>query len=243
VNDKQAFLNAIHQQPGDDTARLAFADWLDDRTDPSAAGWRAMVRMGKHPDRSVIPNGAGRTLSVYGFHDGTGTVWITTQDLVARRAAGETVVTRARDERRNLWEVPASEESRLPELWYNLFWDSSGDKEAKLTCWVIGQHAGELQQQTAEVFLSLPDWERELHLTGLAPPTASCPDCKGTGNATYGDDLHNGSCSRCIGTGRVKGKPCLTCVGKKERTVRNGMGGPIVTVACNACQGNGVVVA
>ena len=36
MSDETAFLNAIREKPDDDTARLAYADWLEERNDPRA---------------------------------------------------------------------------------------------------------------------------------------------------------------------------------------------------------------
>ena len=34
MTEDEAFIRAIVQSPGDETARLVYADWLDDRDDP-----------------------------------------------------------------------------------------------------------------------------------------------------------------------------------------------------------------
>ncbi len=36
MNDEAAFLKALSENPGDDTTRLVYADWLDERDDPRA---------------------------------------------------------------------------------------------------------------------------------------------------------------------------------------------------------------
>ncbi|MFO0821696.1 MAG: TIGR02996 domain-containing protein [Gemmataceae bacterium] len=41
MNEDEAFIRAIVDSPGDDTARLAYADWLDDRSDPRGTYLRA----------------------------------------------------------------------------------------------------------------------------------------------------------------------------------------------------------
>jgi uncharacterized protein (TIGR02996 family) len=41
VTDDEAFIRAIVDSPGDDTPRLVYADWLDDRDDPRGAYLRA----------------------------------------------------------------------------------------------------------------------------------------------------------------------------------------------------------
>jgi uncharacterized protein (TIGR02996 family) len=41
VNEDEAFIRAIVDAPGDDTARLVYADWLDDRSDPRGKYLRA----------------------------------------------------------------------------------------------------------------------------------------------------------------------------------------------------------
>lgn len=41
MNDDEAFIRAIVDRPGDDTPRLAYADWLDEHADPRGAYLRA----------------------------------------------------------------------------------------------------------------------------------------------------------------------------------------------------------
>jgi len=41
VTEDEAFIRAIVDTPGDDVARLVYADWLDDRDDPRGAYLRA----------------------------------------------------------------------------------------------------------------------------------------------------------------------------------------------------------
>lgn len=53
MNEEAAFFAAINENPGDSTTRLVFADWLDDRGDPRGAGFRAIVRLGIVPVKSV----------------------------------------------------------------------------------------------------------------------------------------------------------------------------------------------
>jgi uncharacterized protein (TIGR02996 family) len=43
VNDEAAFLAAVRDAPADDTPRLVYADWLEERADPRAAYLRAEV--------------------------------------------------------------------------------------------------------------------------------------------------------------------------------------------------------
>jgi uncharacterized protein (TIGR02996 family) len=46
TSDEQAFMNAIAAHPGDDTARLVYADWLDDHDQAEKAAFvRAAVRI------------------------------------------------------------------------------------------------------------------------------------------------------------------------------------------------------
>ncbi len=42
MTDEDAFHAALDANPADSTLRLIFADWLEDRDDPRAAGYRAM---------------------------------------------------------------------------------------------------------------------------------------------------------------------------------------------------------
>jgi uncharacterized protein (TIGR02996 family) len=47
MSDREAFLNAIAANPADDTARLAFADWLDEHDDPVRAEFiRVQIELG-----------------------------------------------------------------------------------------------------------------------------------------------------------------------------------------------------
>jgi uncharacterized protein (TIGR02996 family) len=54
MSDRLAFLRAIRARPDDDTARLAFADWLDERGDP--LGEFVRVQMELEPVRYRIDN-------------------------------------------------------------------------------------------------------------------------------------------------------------------------------------------
>lgn len=44
MSEDEAFIRAIVDRPGDDTARLVYADWLDDRGDPRAEFLRLTVQ-------------------------------------------------------------------------------------------------------------------------------------------------------------------------------------------------------
>jgi uncharacterized protein (TIGR02996 family) len=55
VSDEQAFLNAIRANPDDDTARLVYADWLDERDDARGQFVRLHLAL-----RSVAPDHAQR---------------------------------------------------------------------------------------------------------------------------------------------------------------------------------------
>jgi uncharacterized protein (TIGR02996 family) len=48
--EDKAFLRAIIDNPADTTARLVYADWLDDRSDPRGAYLRAEVALHSQPD-------------------------------------------------------------------------------------------------------------------------------------------------------------------------------------------------
>ena len=45
MTEEEAFLEAIRRDPADETARLVYADWLDDRADPRAEFLRAETRL------------------------------------------------------------------------------------------------------------------------------------------------------------------------------------------------------
>jgi uncharacterized protein (TIGR02996 family) len=49
VNDEESFQVTLDADPYDQTARAAFADWLEDRGDPRAAAVRELWRMGWAP--------------------------------------------------------------------------------------------------------------------------------------------------------------------------------------------------
>jgi uncharacterized protein (TIGR02996 family) len=60
MNDRLAFLRAIRANPDDDTARLVFADWLDEHDDPLGAFIRVQVEL--EPIRYRIDNPRAREL-------------------------------------------------------------------------------------------------------------------------------------------------------------------------------------
>ena len=57
MHDETGFLNAIRQNPADDVARLVFADWLDERDEPTARTKsefiRLELRMAAAPEKSL----------------------------------------------------------------------------------------------------------------------------------------------------------------------------------------------
>jgi uncharacterized protein (TIGR02996 family) len=57
MHDEAGFLSAIRQTPADDTARLVFADWLDEQDDPNcktkAEFIRLELRMAEMPEQSL----------------------------------------------------------------------------------------------------------------------------------------------------------------------------------------------
>jgi uncharacterized protein (TIGR02996 family) len=57
MHDEDGFLSAIRQTPADDTARLVFADWLDEQDDPTAKlksdFIRLELRMAESPEKSL----------------------------------------------------------------------------------------------------------------------------------------------------------------------------------------------
>ncbi|HUR53742.1 MAG TPA: TIGR02996 domain-containing protein, partial [Gemmataceae bacterium] len=56
MSDDEAFIRAIVDSPGDDTPRLAYADWLDDRSDPRGPYLRAEIEWAK-PWKDGVPPG------------------------------------------------------------------------------------------------------------------------------------------------------------------------------------------
>jgi uncharacterized protein (TIGR02996 family) len=74
MNDEDAFQSALDANSEDHTTRLVFADWLQDRDDPRAEGYRALA-VGRHCPLSVVMVASyssdlmpfqGRTVLVYG---------------------------------------------------------------------------------------------------------------------------------------------------------------------------------
>jgi uncharacterized protein (TIGR02996 family) len=57
VTTEADFQTALDADPTDWQTRLVFADWLQERNDPRADGYRALARVGRRPLR--IPDGAG----------------------------------------------------------------------------------------------------------------------------------------------------------------------------------------
>jgi uncharacterized protein (TIGR02996 family) len=49
MNENEAFIRAVVDNPGDDTHRLVYADWLDDRSDPRGPYLRAEATWAKTP--------------------------------------------------------------------------------------------------------------------------------------------------------------------------------------------------
>jgi uncharacterized protein (TIGR02996 family) len=48
MNDEDAFQKWLDRHPDDHTCRLVFADWLEERDDPRAEGYRALGRLRLH---------------------------------------------------------------------------------------------------------------------------------------------------------------------------------------------------
>lgn len=62
MTDEQAFLDALAADPADDTTRLVYADWLDDRGEAAKAEYLRMV-VGLVPRyRTAGPDAAEATL-------------------------------------------------------------------------------------------------------------------------------------------------------------------------------------
>ena len=72
VNDEEAFLNAIRQAPGDDAPRLVYADWFDERGEPSVAAFvRDMVALYR-----AAGAGTGRVARYWAFRQLLSPKWI-----------------------------------------------------------------------------------------------------------------------------------------------------------------------
>lgn len=72
MHDEAGFLSAIREAPADDTARLVFADWLDEQDDPAcktkAAFIRLELQLTEEPERSLNRTEALRTLEALAVH-------------------------------------------------------------------------------------------------------------------------------------------------------------------------------
>src|ERR1700722_11352934 len=53
MSDKRAFLTAILERPDDDTRKLVYADWLEERGDPRAEYLRLMMKV--RQERVISP--------------------------------------------------------------------------------------------------------------------------------------------------------------------------------------------
>ena len=54
--EERAFQDALDADPSDWATRLVFADWLEDRGDPRAAGYRRLGELRKYPFQPNKPN-------------------------------------------------------------------------------------------------------------------------------------------------------------------------------------------
>lgn len=88
--DEAAFHAAIDAAPDDATLRLVFADWLEERGDPRAEGYRVLATRGLRPRRGVTGH-AGYTYG--GGESALPAVWFA-EYVRVKRAAGA-VFTRA----------------------------------------------------------------------------------------------------------------------------------------------------
>ena len=52
MNEEEAFQRALDEHPEDWQTRLVFADWLEERGDPRAEGYRALARRRRYPMRN-----------------------------------------------------------------------------------------------------------------------------------------------------------------------------------------------
>jgi uncharacterized protein (TIGR02996 family) len=57
VTTEDDFQAALDAHPDDSQTRLVFADWLQDRDDPRAEGYRALGLHHRYPDRLSFPEG------------------------------------------------------------------------------------------------------------------------------------------------------------------------------------------
>ncbi len=78
MSDEDAFQSHLDAHPGDHTARLVFADWLQDRDDPRAEGYRAMGARGRQavqdPPATVISSSRGPVLEWRLYRDDSGVI-------------------------------------------------------------------------------------------------------------------------------------------------------------------------
>lgn len=68
MNDEAGFQAHLDAHPGDHTARLVFADWLQERGDHRAEGYRAMGRLRKWPQKD---EGGWRFFNQQHYPDGS----------------------------------------------------------------------------------------------------------------------------------------------------------------------------
>src|SRR5690349_6519973 len=95
MTDEDAFIQAIVANPDDRTAKLVYADWLDERSDPRAEFLRLHARLGElAPDH---PEFAHLTARLDALEDAvpehwlllmTGSVWCVAGNIVRSHAFG-----------------------------------------------------------------------------------------------------------------------------------------------------------
>src|SRR2546430_569314 len=87
MSDRLAFLRAIRANPDDDTARLAFADWLDEHDEPDRAEF-VRVQIELEPVRFRIDN--PRAVELHAREDALmrqhGGDWLGTDHLLTKPA-------------------------------------------------------------------------------------------------------------------------------------------------------------
>lgn len=66
--EEEGFQAALDENPGENTTRLVFADWLEERDDPRALGYRALGLLRRCPVMSKAADWSRGDWSWY-FHD------------------------------------------------------------------------------------------------------------------------------------------------------------------------------
>ena len=73
MNEDEAFIRAVVDRPGDDAARLVYADWLEDRDDPRGGHLRAEIEWAESWREGMQP---GESEELLKLAAGLDAVWV-----------------------------------------------------------------------------------------------------------------------------------------------------------------------